>query len=168
MNISVENQVSNYNFGASKKLFMKFIFYVLPLLAGVAMSIQAGVNSQLRTVLNNPLLAAFISFITGTAALVIMLLLSKKGLPAWQIYSGISWHKYIGGLLGVIVVVSVILSVPQIGSANMFVLIIAGQLLTAVILDHFGFLGMKPNLINLQKIIGIIFLIAGAYLVNKK
>jgi len=147
---------------------MKILFYILPLFAGIAMSIQAGVNSQLRSILNNPLLAAFISFITGTAALIIMLLFSKKGLPLWEVYSGISWYKYTGGLLGVIVVVSVILSVPQIGAANMFVLIIAGQLLTAVILDHYGFLGMKTNTINLQKVIGIVFLIAGAYLVNKK
>jgi bacterial/archaeal transporter family-2 protein len=147
---------------------MKFIFYILPLLAGIAMSVQAGVNNQLRTILSNPLLAAFISFLTGTIALLIMLFFSKKGLPSWEIYSDISWYKYTGGLLGVIVVVSVILSVPQIGAANMFVLIIAGQLLTAVILDHYGFLGMKPNVVSLQKVVGILFLIAGAYLVNKK
>ena len=62
---------------------MKFIFYILPLLAGIAMSVQAGVNNQLRTILSNPLLAAFISFLTGTIALLIMLFFSKKGLPSW-------------------------------------------------------------------------------------
>jgi bacterial/archaeal transporter family-2 protein len=147
---------------------MKFIFYILPLLAGVAMSVQAGVNSQLRTILSNPILAAFISFVTGSLALMILLFFSKKGLPPVEIYSSISWYKYIGGLLGVIVVVSVILSVPKIGAANMFVLIIAGQLVTAVILDHYGFLGMKPNAVSFQKVAGMLFLIVGAYLVNKK
>lgn len=147
---------------------MKFIFYILPLLAGVALSIQSGVNSQLRTVVNNPILAAFISFLTGTAALIIMLFFSKKEMPSWDIYAGISWYKYTGGLLGVLVVVSVILSVPRIGAANMFVLIILGQLLTAVIMDHYGILGMQPNSFNVKKLVGVLFLIAGAYLVNKK
>ena len=50
----------------------------------------------------------------------------------------------------------------------MFVILIAAQLLTAVILDHYGLLGMKINPVSVQKIIGIGLLIAGAYLVNKK
>lgn len=147
---------------------MKFIFYVLPVLAGVAMSIQSGINSQLRIVINHPLLAAFISFLGGTLALILLLLFSKQAFPAFSDYGAISWYKFTGGLFGVFVVYVVLLSVKEIGAANMFVLIIAGQLLTAVFMDHFGILGMKQSPITIQKLAGILFLVAGAYLVNKK
>jgi bacterial/archaeal transporter family-2 protein len=62
----------------------------------------------------------------------------------------------------------VLLSVQEIGASNMFVLIIAGQLFTAVLMDHFGVLGMKESPITLQKMIGLVCLIVGAWLVNRK
>ncbi len=132
------------------------------------MTVQAGINAQLRAAINHPVLAAFISFVGGTLVLALMLLFSKQAFPSLSAYSDISWYKFTGGLLGVFVVTIVLLSVQEIGAANMFVLIIAGQLFTAVLMDHFGVLGMKHSPITLQKMIGIIFLIAGAWLVNRK
>lgn len=147
---------------------MKFLLYMLPVLAGVAMTIQSGINSQLRSAISHPLLAAFISFLGGTLALGLMLFFSKQAFPALAAYSDISWYKFTGGLLGAFVVVVVLLLVQEIGASNMFVLIVAGQLLTAVLMDHFGVLGLRESPVSLQKMIGIVLLIVGAYLVNKK
>ena len=61
---------------------MKYLFYILPVLAGVAMTVQSGINAQLRAAINHPILAAFISFIGGTLALAILLLFSKQAVPA--------------------------------------------------------------------------------------
>lgn len=147
---------------------MKSIYYILPLLAGIAMSIQAGVNSQLRTVIQHPLMAALISFLVGTVALGAVLLLSKQALPSLQVYGNVGWYKWTGGLLGAFIVTGTIISVAKIGAADMFVILVAGQLITALIMDHYGILGMNPNPVSTTKLIGIIFVIAGAYLVNKK
>ncbi len=147
---------------------MKLLFYLLPILAGVAMTVQSGINSQLRAALSHPILAAFISFLTGTIALAIIMFFTKQGFPSLNAYNNINLYKFSGGLLGVFVVTVTLLSVAEIGAANMFVLIIAGQLITAVLMDHFGVLGMKVNPISVQKSIGIVLLVAGAYLVNKK
>lgn len=147
---------------------MKILFYLLPVFAGIAITIQSGINSQLRTAIQHPLLAAFISFVVGTIALAILLLFSKEALPSFADYSSIEWYKYTGGLLGAFVVTVTLISVSQIGAGNMFVLVVAGQLATAVLMDHFGILGMKSNPVSLQKILGILLLVAGAWLVNKK
>jgi len=147
---------------------MKILFYLLPVFAGVAITIQSGVNSQLRTAIQHPLMAAFISFVVGTIALAILLIFSKDSIPGLSQYSSVSWYKYTGGLLGAFVVTVTLISVAQIGAGNMFVLIVAGQLVTAVLMDHFGVLGMKPNPVSVQKFLGICLLVAGAWLVNKK
>ena len=147
---------------------MKFLFYIIPIIAGVAMSIQSGINAQLRVAIQHPLLAAFISFIGGTLALGILLLFSKQTIPGMTAYSGIEWYKFIGGFLGAFIVFVALISVQEIGASNMIVLIIAGQLLTAVMMDHFGILGMRTNPISIQKMLGILLVIAGAWLVNKK
>lgn len=147
---------------------MKFLFYLMPVLAGIAMTIQSGINGQLRAAIQHPLLAAFISFVGGTLALGLLLFFSKHAFPALSVYSNIAWYKFTGGLLGAFVVTVVLLSVVEIGASNMFVLIVAGQLSTALVMDHFGILGMRENPVSLQKIIGVMLVVAGAYLVNKK
>jgi transporter family-2 protein len=147
---------------------MKILFYLLPVFAGIAITIQAGINSQLRVAIQHPVVAAFISFIVGTVALAVLLLFSKDSLPGLAQYAAVGWYKYTGGLLGAFVVTVTLISVTRIGAANMFVLIVAGQLATAVLMDHFGVLGMKTNPVSLQKILGICLLIVGAWLVNRK
>jgi bacterial/archaeal transporter family-2 protein len=147
---------------------MKILFYLLPVFAGVAITIQSGVNSQLRTSIQHPLMAAFISFVVGTIALAILLIFSKETIPGLSQFSSVNWYKYTGGLLGAFVVTVTLISVAQIGAGNMFVLIVAGQLITAVLMDHFGVLGMRPNPVSMQKFFGICLLVAGAWLVNKK
>ena len=146
---------------------MKIIFYVLPVLAGITIAVQSGINAQLRVAVNNPMLAAFISFFTGTVVLTLILFFSKQALPPLSTFASISWYKFMGGLLGVFVVTNAIVSVQQIGAANMYVLIIGGQLLAAMVMDHFGVLGLKQNPVTLQKISGVLLLVAGVYLVNK-
>jgi transporter family-2 protein len=147
---------------------MKILFYLLPVFAGIAITIQSGVNSQLRTAIQHPLMAAFISFVVGTIALAVLLIFSKDTIPGLSQYADVNWYKYTGGLLGAFVVTVTLVSVSQIGAGNMFVLIVAGQLITAVLMDHFGVLGLKQDPVSIQKLLGICLLIAGAWLVNKK
>ncbi len=147
---------------------MKTMFYLLPLLAGIAISIQAGVNGQLRSAIQHPVLAAFISFLVGTVALGILLLVSREALPSLQVYSNVNWHKWTGGLLGAFIVTATIISVARISAADMFVIFVAGQLVTALIMDHFGILGLNATPITTQKFIGVALVVVGAYLVNKK
>jgi transporter family-2 protein len=132
------------------------------------MTIQSGINAQLRSGLNQPMLAAFLSFLGGLILLGILLLVMRQPLPAAASFGEIKWYNYTGGLLGAFVVYAVIISVHRIGAANMFVLIVAGQLITAVIMDHFSALGLKESPITMQKALGILLVIAGAYLVNRK
>ena len=147
---------------------MKILYYILPLLAGIMMTVQSGINSQLRAAIQHPLLAALISCLSGTAALLVLVMLSKQAMPTMQTFGSISWYKWTGGLLGAFIVTVSLVSVSRIGAANMFVLIIAGQLITAVIIDHFGMLGLQQSTITLQKTIGVMLLVVGVYLVNKK
>ncbi len=119
---------------------------MLPVVAGIAITVQSGINSQLRTVIQHPVMAAFISFVVGTVVLALLLVFSKETLPELGQYSNAKWYQYTGGLLGAFVVTVTLIAVSQIGAANMFVLIIAGQLTTAVVMDHFGVLGVKENL----------------------
>ncbi len=147
---------------------MKYFFFFLPVIIGIALTTQAGVNSQLKVAVNNPWLAAFISFLVGTVFLGLIMLFTKQEYPTLSQLSSVSLYKYTGGVLGAFIVTGIIFSVQKIGSANVFVLLIGGQLLVALIYDHFGWFGLPQNSFNLVKLLGVILLIIGAWLINKK
>lgn len=143
-------------------------FFLLPIFAGIAIAIQAVINGQLRTSLQNPYYTAFISFITGTFICAVIVLFNKQPVPPIRIFTTIPWYKLTGGFLGVIVVTSVILAVPKMSTSALFALLVAGQLLTGFMFDTTGLLGVKASPITLYKLSGAVLLIAGAYLINKK
>ncbi len=93
-------------------------FFLLPICAGVALAIQAVINGQLRVALSNPYYTAFISFITGTIICGIIVMLNKQSVPPVQIFTTISWYKLTGGMLGAIVVTSVIIAVPKMSTQH--------------------------------------------------
>ncbi len=147
---------------------MKYLVFLLPALAGLAIATQAGVNSQLKVAVNNPWIAAFISFTIGTLFLGLIIITTKQPLPSFAQLKGIELYKLTGGLLGAFFVTVIIVTTQRIGSANVFALVIAGQLLMALLYDHFGMFGFPKSDMNWVKLLGVVMLIAGAYLINKK
>ena len=147
---------------------MKYLFYLLPILCGLAITTQASVNSQLRISIQNPFAAAVISFAVGTVVLFFVLLSVRQGFPSVSELKALPLHQYMGGVLGAFFVSAIIYALPQIGSANLFILIIAGQLITSLLYDHFGVMGAVQQNITWQKIVGMLLVIAGVYIANKK
>lgn len=146
------------------------IFYCVAFIAGLGVAIQAGVNSQLRIMVQNPLLTALISFLVGTAGLIIIYLIYYKSIPMppETPVSEITWWKWTGGMLGVFYIVSMIIVAPKIGAANALGFAVAGQLFFAVILDHFGLIGFEVKPITWIRIAGVLFLLLGVYLIQRK
>ena len=147
---------------------MSIIFYLMSFICGITMTIQSAINTQLKSDVKNPWLSSFISFLVGTIILGIVVLAVQKPVPSFAELRNLEWYKYLGGILGAYFVTAVIFAIPQIGPAAMFGLIIAGQMTSAALFEQFGWLGIKHNPVTVIKAIGIILLIAGAFLVNKK
>lgn len=146
---------------------MQYLFLFLAFLTGIAIAIQAGINSNLRLSLNNPLLASLISFGTGLITLLVVHLSTGGAVPPMATLRSLSWWKWTGGVIGAVYVTTVILSVPRIGTANLVSLSVAGQLLAAVVLDHYGMLGFAQHPANGWRILGIGLILAGVWLVVK-
>jgi bacterial/archaeal transporter family-2 protein len=147
---------------------MNIVYYLLSALAGIGVAIQTGVNSQLRHDTNNPIFTALISFTTGTIALLILYFGFFKTTPAFPVNYTFQWWKFIGGLMGVIYITVVVIAAPKIGAANALGFIVAGQFVAAIIIDHFGWMGMPVKTISLTRVAGVALLIVGAYLIQKK
>ena len=142
------------------------IYYILAFVAGFGLTMQAGVNSQLRATLGNPVLAAMVSFLIGTFSLLIYILIfERNNLGVLNNLRGMQWHKWTGGLIGAFFVTGVVIFAPRIGAANTACLIIAGQVLFALFLDHYGYLGFTQHTFNLLRFAGAVLVISGVFLI---
>lgn len=144
-----------------------YFFLVLALVAGMMMPTQGAINTKLATYVENPVSAAFISFAVGTIALFIYLIATGIPLSALANAKEAPLIAWTGGLLGAFFVSAVAASVPRIGVALTFSLVIAGQMLITLFLDHFGFLGVPVKEISLVRVLGVTLITIGVILIRK-
>jgi transporter family-2 protein len=140
-------------------------FVLLALLTGVAIAVQTGVNTQLRSYLQSPLQAVFVSFMVGTV-LVATTLLAKREAPPLAKWVSMPWWMWTGGMLGLFIVSTNILVAPRLGAALLISLAIAGQLSTALVLDHYGAFGFPVHPISVARGVGALLLVAGVVLIR--
>jgi bacterial/archaeal transporter family-2 protein len=139
-----------------------FIPVLLMLFAGAAVAMQPSINARLAQK-TGLLESACISFAVGTAALLIALLATGKG--SAKGLAETVWWEWTGGLLGAFFVSVTILAVPRIGTAAAMASTICAQLITGIILDHFGLFGFGGAHIDAKRALGAIMLIVGAWLI---
>lgn len=146
------------------------LYYLLALISGAALSTQVGINGKLLFYLKTPIFTAFISFLVGTIGLAVTYLATAyyglQPIPTFSAISKTSLWMWLGGLLGAFYIFSTIFCSPKIGFASMFSLVVAGQILTAVLFDHFGVFGNPVHPIDPFRLVGILLLIASVYLIQ--
>jgi transporter family-2 protein len=139
---------------------------ILAVIAGILVSIQAPTNAILAKASGSPVVAAFISFLVGTVALGAMVAASSGRLLAPEL-RGVPWYAWVGGLYGAFFVVIAAFAAPRIGVGSLVTAAIAGQLLAALVLDHFGLLGLPRQLVTLERVAGVVLVLVGAALVRR-
>jgi transporter family-2 protein len=135
--------------------------------AGCFVGMQAPVNARLGRQIGS-LQAASVSFLVGTAALLIIAGLSSGGLSSVAHATRAPWWALVGGLLGAFYVTVAIMTVRTLGVSGLTATVIAAQLAIAVVIDRFGLLGVSKQQISSTRIAGLVLLIAGALLVVRR
>lgn len=144
-----------------------FLLILLGLLAGSGIPVQASVNSALRQHLGRPEWATLVSFGVGTLAIALVLLVQRTPLPAAAQVARAPWWAWTGGALGAFYIFSTIVLVPRLGVATSLAVILAGQVLSGLLLDQTGALGLATREITPARLGGVLLLVAGVYLVQR-
>ncbi|WP_282009495.1 DMT family transporter [Brevundimonas aveniformis] len=139
---------------------------ILVTLAGAATALQAPINARLATAVGSAVNAALVSFAVGTIALIGLALILQVR-PDMAAARTLPWYAWIGGLCGVIFVIAATWGVPRLGVAMTITLMVAGQLLLGLVLDHFGAFGAPRQPVNLTRMVGVALVIGGVLLVRR-
>jgi transporter family-2 protein len=146
---------------------MKGLPWVLGVAAGLGLTVQVGMNSQLRKVLQSANTAALISFLVGTVALVALVLAVRTPWPDRAAFAAVPWWAWFGGLLGAFYVATSTIVATELGATTLLGLALLGQLTTALVIDHFGWLGLPENPVTWTRIAGVALLGVGVWLVSR-
>lgn len=144
---------------------MILLMVLVPLIGGVSIGVQAAVNGSLGAKTSS-LVSAALSFLTGTAMLIVVVLLlgggdvfAVKEVPAWQLLAAVC---------GVLFISIMVYVVPKIGVTSTTVTIIVGQLTASLAIDHFGWFHTEVNSFSLKRLLGVILLLGSLYFVYKE
>ncbi len=141
---------------------------LLGLAAGVAIATQSGVNAHLRTWLNTPIQAAFLSFAVGTVFLGTLTILDRRPWPAAAALRGVPLWGWTGGLLGAFTISSAVILAPRLGALALAVLVVCGQVFASMAFDHFGLLGYARYPLTPSRFAGGVLLVVGVVLVARR
>jgi transporter family-2 protein len=141
--------------------------HVTAALVGAGLTVQVGMNATVRFAIGSPVLAAVVNFVIGLAALVLVAVASgarwapgaTSAVPAW------AWF---GGLLGALYVASTTVLGPRLGAAALLALTLAGQMLAALIVDHYGIIGFPQSPVTPSRLLGAALLVAGVLLIMRR
>jgi transporter family-2 protein len=137
---------------------------VLMMIAGGAiMSFQAPINAALRGHVGM-WEASLISFSVGTLALILVVLLAGKGSLANVRLA--SWWQLLGGLIGAVFVTATLIAAPKIGVTGMIVATLAGNMVAAILIDRFGWVGIQAKPIDATRVAGVVLMVVSVILIN--
>ena len=131
---------------------------------GGLIALQAPINSMLgRTV--GTWQAATLSFAMGTVLLAAIVTLAGGGWGEVGEARHLSWHYLTGGVLGAAYVTTVLVTVRSLGAGGVTAATISGQLTMSLVVDQLGILGVDRQPITLERLLGVLLLAVGTYLV---
>jgi transporter family-2 protein len=134
--------------------------------AGAMLPIQFGINAQLARWVESPLRATLISFAVGTLVLGVAMAAADRDWPSAEKIGSGPWWVWVGGLLGAFYVLGSVVSAPKLGAATLVAVILAGQAVASLLVDHFGWVGFAENPVTPTRLLGIGLVAVGVGLVR--
>ena len=144
---------------------MKLQFFALTLFLGVVLAVHLAMNGKVGMQIDNPRVANAVFWCIGALTAVII------GLTGWQNgtlapFADVHPLLLTAGALGAVLVFAIAFLIPKVGAGALFISLLAGQVVTAMVLSHFGWLGSEVAPISLVKVVGTALMIGGAAIVT--
>ncbi len=149
-------------------MLTRLLFYLLVALGGVGLTLQMAWNAKLRTGTGSPILTTLISITVSFISLALFWasgVMNRGSVPAFNSLPKWAWF---GGVFAVYYLVASLIAIPRLGAAAVFSLVIAGQMVGALILDSTGAFGATLVPLTSSRIVGTLLLLVGVILIQKR
>lgn len=146
---------------------LSFLIYsAMGLFAGCLIPIQTSFNAVLGKRIGNPTLSASAIFFVSTLFLALLVLAVRPELPSLETIRETPYWGWLGGILGAIYILCLVVLTPELGVGFTTAIVVLGQVLMGVALDHFGAFGMPQHSLGWMRIIAVGLIGAGVSLLK--
>ena len=128
---------------------------------GALIPIHAGMNAGLSQAAGHSFWATILSFGVSFVCLAVVVALFQPTLPTWASLAAAPFWVWFGGAIGVVYVIATMMLAPRLGAARFIAAIVAGQMIMALLIDHYGLIGFPRHDVDLSRILGAVFVIGG-------
>jgi transporter family-2 protein len=146
---------------------MTSAYMLAAVLVGMLVSTQPALNGMLGRAMGSYTSATLISVGVAFLSAIVLALVMGRGDFSRSALGSVPWYVYLAGVAGMLFVAGGAIIAPVTGAFAFFVCIVAGQLLGAMLADHFGAFGLAVREVSPQRIAGLVLVIAGALLVHR-
>ena len=91
----------------------------------------------------------------------------RESWPLGDAVAHAPWWAWVGGLLGAVYVLATIVIIPRLGAATTVGLILAGQVIASIVIDHFGLIRVPVHELNVPRLAGAVLIVVGVALVQR-
>jgi len=135
--------------------------------AGISVLVQQALNANLRAELNSAAWSGFMSYFLGVAFMVAVAVILRDPIPSAATISRVPLWAWSGGIFGAIFIGLSIITIPKLGGAAYIAILVTGQMIAALAVDHFGWLGIPERHIDLPRVLGVALLVGGVVLMRR-
>ena len=114
------------------------------------------------------MLSTLVVFVIAAICSLIVVAFQKPAIPEIGELTTIPWYAWlVGGVLGTAYIFILIYTAPKLGMATVVGLVVLGQMLMAMLMDHYGWLGLSIHAFNWKRLAGGILMIVGLLIIRK-
>lgn len=147
---------------------MNHVYLLLAFVTGAGVAAQSVINSRLRLLLGGPVWAAAAQFVVGLGLVLIVAAATRQPAPITSGLGGAPWWIWTGGAFGAAFIVVTIVLTAKIGATLTLASIIVGQLMAALVVDHYGLFGGTVVRLTPTRMMGVALLLLGVTLISWK
>jgi len=143
-----------------------FVLIIVAVIGGFAVSVQG----QLMGLMDKDMgtkESVFLTYALGGLIMLVYLLLSSGSFSFKALGTSVPWYVLMSGILGLVIVSAISYTIPRLGLATAFTIVIAAQFLITALIEHFGWLGAPSMPIQWGRMLGFGSIVLGVWLVAK-
>lgn len=140
-------------------MWRTILFSAIAVVGGMCLALQSAVNARMREALRgSPWGAAMVSVVISAIILAAIALAAGQGRQVATSIGHGPWWAYLGGVFGVVFLVTSLFAVTHMGATVTYIAVTLGGTVSAAVADRFGLLGLTKLQLGWPRIAAIVLM----------
>ncbi|MDO3642396.1 DMT family transporter [Mucilaginibacter sp. L3T2-6] len=145
---------------------VQYYYALMPLVVGTCLPVMAASNGALGKTLGSPFWAVFFAFSIAAVIAGLIILFGVRQAPSAGQFAATGPQMWLGGLVIAANIITFTIAPQKIGIGVTIILFIAGQMLSSVLIEHWGWLSYAKHPVNWPRLAGLVLLLTGVALIK--